>query len=302
MSGNLRKKQLSINTNDSNTSINFVGSNKGAHVKAKPTGILVSDFDLTFIDKHTKGHPIIGQNYFSSFDQYKNVFECLRQLKNKGWIIYINTRSIHKKVEAYLKFLHMDKMIDGVFGADSTDELAKSNIYWSRKKMAVLDHIRSLHNQSSKNDLFFLDDDYSNVNTAFLMGYEYAFQATSKSRSFISFSRFISNNMTRPNSFNDGETFKVIAGTILDTKFRLPECVNAGQKTKLYTLDNNRMILKSDLVKFVNQSDIDVCLTYRVDEKTTGVWNGEGSFPMNKQITVRIGTQGTSSSQNGSPE
>ena len=243
------------------------------------TGIFVTDFDLTFTDRHTMGHPVIGQYYFS-IEQYQKLLKCLYFLKKKGWLVYINTRASQCEVNAYIKFLNIHNMIDGVFGSSSESEMDEPDIYWCNKKVKVLDDIRSLHGDIPKDDIFYLDDFYPNVNGAFLLGYKYAFHSMRGSRNFISFAGFISDKMIKP---NDIDQLTVTAKHTLDAHFRLPECHNNGQTTKLYKLDTGKMLLKTDLLKFVKQDNI--TMTYIINDKVA-VWDGCTLFPTNTLVSI----------------
>jgi hypothetical protein len=175
--------------NKSFNDLKFLENNIDSNYKI----IFVFDFDLTLTLKLTDN---IYSNYnfielFDSYDKLEKLKNILNKIKNKGNLIYINTRGKINDIEYILNKLDIgvgnDKLIKCIKGSitkhNITNPLTEKeielynlkniddiNILWGVKKVIYLNEICNIENVPINNILFF-DDYYVNINIAKLNGY-----------------------------------------------------------------------------------------------------------------------------------
>ena len=125
----------------------------------------VFDFDQTIIFGHSHGKPDKIKNYMTENNDWKIWTEVFDKIKNKKYLLFVNTRGLKKEIQEYLQFKLGKDYFDEVFGADSKKDIDKGSSHWATKKKEVLEKIMKDHTLEKK-DIYFFDDTEENINTA----------------------------------------------------------------------------------------------------------------------------------------
>ncbi len=131
--------------------------------------ILVFDFDLTFINHHSRGYPISNNTQLIDEETaYKyNKYCRILKKKHKFSHIIINSRGLKSEIKEYLKKCNIH--VDRIYGALDSNDIASND--WPNKKTRILNRISKKYTNGDKSKIYFYDDTAENINFAIENGY-----------------------------------------------------------------------------------------------------------------------------------
>ncbi len=131
--------------------------------------ILVFDFDLTFINHHSRGYPISNNTQLIDEETaYKyNKYCRILKKKHKFSHIIINSRGLKSEIKEYLKKCNIK--VDNVYGAKNSDDI--SILDWPKQKTIILNKICKKYDVEDKSNIYFYDDTAANIDYAIKNGY-----------------------------------------------------------------------------------------------------------------------------------
>jgi phosphoglycolate phosphatase-like HAD superfamily hydrolase len=143
--------------------------------------ILFLDWDLTVTDQHSRGLPIIGEQYWVNDEKYQSVYNALGKCVELGWNVVIISRADEIQLRKFIATLSIAGMIHSIRGADALNLMAIAGeskecgiSRWADVKVAIMrEIIESSHTMYS--NVCFIDDTVANIDAAKSAGIKSSF-------------------------------------------------------------------------------------------------------------------------------